>query len=254
MTENRSHTPAGPPEGGAKRHPAFSADRRRQRLKGIVALATFVLSVLIAATAAFGMPSDAMRVLPGADDPLAKQGGRDGARTDASSKDETDASAPPENPTMYLSVPRLGIERDTVRNDDSEKALSRGAIKVPGSGFPWEKGANTYVACHRIGFAGTESFEQCLDLPSMKKGDKIKLEDSDGETYRYEVTESLTVLPHETWVADPVPGRRVLSLQTCIEAPGDLATLGPDWAARYVVRADLVEGPVGGEGAGVSGR
>lgn len=139
-----------------------------------------------------------------------------------------------------MSVPKLGIERHTVRNDLSEEALARGAIKVPGSGFPWEKGANTYVACHRIGFEGTESHEQCLDLPSMEKGDEISVEDADGRTYEYRVAEALTVLPHDTWVADPVPGRHLLSLQTCVEAPGDLTTLGPDWAARYVVRADLV--------------
>lgn len=229
------------------------ADRRRQRLRGIAALATFVLTVLFAATAALGLPSDALRVLPGTGSPSGREAaGGGGDRPSAPRADES--PPPPDDPTLYLSVPKLGIERDTVRNDLSEDALSRGAIKVPQSGFPWESGANTYIACHRIGFEGTESHEQCLDLPSMQEGDEISVEDADGRSYRYRVTEALTVLPHETWVADPVPGRDVLSLQTCIEAPGDLTTLGPDWAARYVVRADLVEESHGGGDTGTPDR
>lgn len=242
MTDKRSHIPDEPRNIGAKHYAVFSADRRRQRLKGIAALATFVITIMIAATAAFGLPSDATRVLPGADAPAAQQQGeRQAGPPETPRARENGVSAPPEDPTLRLSVPKLDIERHTVRNDASEEALARGAIKVPESGFPWEEGANTYVACHRIGFEGTESHEQCLDLPSMKNGDEITLEGARGDVYTYEVTESLTVLPHETWVANPVAGRQVLSLQTCIEAPGDLASLGPEWGARYVVRADLVE-------------
>ncbi len=153
---------------------------------------------------------------------------------------EASLPPPPDDPTLYLSVPRLGLKRNTVRNDDSELALGRGAIKLPETGFPWEKGANTYVACHRLGYPLTESHNQCRDLPSMREGDEVILEDSDGSVYRYRVTEALTVLPHENGVANPVPGRHIVSLQTCVEELGDLTTLGPNWRARYVVRAELV--------------
>ena len=68
-------------------------------------------------------------------------------------------AAAPDDPTLYLTVPRLGLYGDTVRNDRSEEALGLGAIKLPGTGFPWQKGdTNTYIACHRLGFLATESF------------------------------------------------------------------------------------------------
>ncbi len=154
---------------------------------------------------------------------------------------EPETAAAPDDPTLYLTVPRLGIYGDTVRNDRSEDALGLGAIKLPGTGFPWQKGdTNTYIACHRLGFPATESFNQCLNLPSMKQGDEIFLEDTNGELYRYRVSGFLTVQPSETWVTEPVVGRDVLSLQTCIEAPGDFFTLGPNWTARFIVRADRV--------------
>jgi hypothetical protein len=38
------------------------------------------------------------------------------------------AAVVPNDPTLYLSVPRLGIYDHTVRNDDSKDALSWGAI------------------------------------------------------------------------------------------------------------------------------
>jgi sortase A len=74
----------------------------------------------------------------------------------------------------------------------------------------------------------------------MKRGDEVFLADTNGTVYRYQVSEFLTVGPSETWVTQPVEGRDVLSLQTCIEAPGDFFTLGPNWTARLIVRADRV--------------
>jgi hypothetical protein len=41
-------------------------------------------------------------------------------------------------------------------------------------------------------------------------------------------------------VTNPVPGRDMVSLQTCIENYGDYWTEGPNWFVRYVVRADKV--------------
>ncbi len=156
--------------------------------------------------------------------------------------EEEEAGSPvPEDPTLYLTVPRLGIYGHTVRNDRSEEAMGLGAIKLPDTGFPWQKGdTNTYVACHRVGFPGTESFNQCLDLPSMQQGDEVILEDALGRAYRYRVSEFLAVEPDDTWVAEPVEGRDVVSLQTCIETLNDIFTLGPNWEARFVVQAERV--------------
>jgi sortase A len=74
----------------------------------------------------------------------------------------------------------------------------------------------------------------------MHKGDEVTLRDTNGTVYRYRVTEMLTVGPYDSWVTKPVAGRNIVSLQTCIEAPGDFFTLGPNWTARVVVRGDRV--------------
>src|ERR671939_106055 len=77
------------------------------------------------------------------------------------------APAPPNDSTLYLTVPRLGIYGHTVRNDRSEAALDLGAVKLPATSFPWQKGdTNTYIACHRLGWPGLESYHQCLNLIS----------------------------------------------------------------------------------------
>ena len=155
--------------------------------------------------------------------------------------EEEEGIAVPDDHTLYLTVPRLGLYDHTVRDDDSEAALDLGAIKLPRTGFPWQKGANTYIACHRLGWPGSESYNQCLNLPSMQKGDEIFLKDANGTIYKYRVLETLIVGPGDTWVTDPVAGENIVSLQTCVEAPDDLYTLGPNWSARFVVRAERIK-------------
>jgi sortase A len=160
---------------------------------------------------------------------------------EAAEEKEEPVAAAPDDPTLFLTVPRLGLQGHTVRNDDSEQALDLGAIKVPGTDFPWQEGdKNTYIACHRLGWPGTESHNQCLNLPSIREGDEIFLKDTNGMVYEYRVSETLTVGPSDSWVMKPLAGKEVVSLQTCIEAPGDFHTLGPNWLARFVVRAERI--------------
>jgi sortase A len=156
-------------------------------------------------------------------------------------EEEPRAPAVPEDPTLYLTVPKLGLYGHTVRNDDSEVALDMGAVKLPDTGFPWEqKVTNTYIACHRLGWPGNESYNQCLNLPLMQQGDQIFLEDSLGRAYEYRVTEALQITPQDTWIKRPPEGKDVVSLQTCIETLGNVWTMGPNWTARYVVQAEKV--------------
>lgn len=167
------------------------------------------------------------------------------ALKEAAEKEEAERRATivaPEDPTLYLTIPKLGMRNHTVRNENSEYALGLGAIKLPDTPFPWEKGPkNTYIACHRLGFPGTQSFHQCLNLPLIRKGDEIILKDDNGRTYEYRVSELLTTItPEDSWVMDPVAGRDMISLQTCLEAPGDFVSLGPNWEGRLIVRADRV--------------
>ncbi len=160
---------------------------------------------------------------------------------EAAEEKEEPVAAAPDDPTLFLTVPKLGLYNHTVRNDDSEQALDLGAIKMPGTDFPWQEGdKNTYIACHRLGWPGTESHNQCLNLPSIREGDEIFLKDTNGMDYEYRVSETLTVGPSDSWVMEPLTGKDVVSLQTCIEAPGDFFTLGPNWLARFVVRAERI--------------
>jgi sortase A len=54
--------------------------------------------------------------------------------------DEGEEGVTPPDPTLFLTVPKLRMFSHTVRNDDSEPALDLGAIKLPYTGFPWERG------------------------------------------------------------------------------------------------------------------
>ncbi len=161
-------------------------------------------------------------------------------------KEEEAAPPPPEDPTLYMTVPKLGVYGHTVRNDDSQEALDAGAIKLPSTGFPWQEGSNTYIAGHRIGWPWNETYYQFFDLPSMQKGDEVFLTDANGTRYEYRVSEIFAVSPDDTWVADPIAGRDVISLQTCTETPDDWWTIGPSLmesgpeSGRLVVRADRV--------------
>ena len=165
----------------------------------------------------------------------------------AAEEEERRATAVPDDPTLFLTVPRLGIYGHTVRNDNSEVALDLGAIKVPNSGFPWEKeDTNTYIACHRIGWPGTESYNQCLNLPAMQAGDQIFLQDTLGRVYEYRISELRAVSPNDSWIANPVAGKDVVSLQTCTETPEDWWTIGPSLfgggpeSGRLVAQAERV--------------
>jgi sortase A len=153
-----------------------------------------------------------------------------------------DEAAPiaPGDPTMYMSIPKLGLSNVTVMDDVSEEGgLMAGAGHLPGTGFPWIPGANTYIAGHRIGYPGTPSDHIFFNLPSLGPGDEITLTDSLGQTYTYQVYEVLEVDPANLGVTNPV-GDDIVSLQVCIEDYGDYATLGPNWNVRLIVRGERV--------------
>ncbi len=82
-----------------------------------------------------------------------------------------------------------------------------------------------------MGYFGTDSFLVFFRLNELERGDEITLRDSFGREYTYRVTEQLVVGPEEVRVADPVPGKSIVSLQTC--------TL-PDYSDRLIVRGEMV--------------
>lgn len=147
-----------------------------------------------------------------------------------------DLALGPEDKTLKLTVPKMKrIKNDAVPDaagDDEAKLKNYAAIHLKGTGFPWQKGANTYIAGHRLGYPGTDSFLAFYDQNKLKKGDKIYVTDSEGTRYTYRVYKSFVVDPTELWVTKPVPDRSVLTLQTC--------TL-PDYSQRIITRAELVD-------------
>lgn len=151
---------------------------------------------------------------------------------------------PPKDHTLYLTIPKLGLYERTVKNDYSDSALDQGAVKLPSSGFPWQKHANTYIAGHRVGYRDTQSYYEFLDLPSLKKGDEIFLKDANGVQYAYQVTKVFVVKPQDSWVTKPVPGKDMVTLQTCTETLKDWWTIGPNLmesspdTGRLIVRAE----------------
>jgi len=70
------------------------------------------------------------------------------------------------------------------------------------------------------------------DLDVLENGDEITVTDADGKDYTYRVFEEFVVGPADVSVTRPVPGKNILSLQTC--------TL-PDYSERLIVQAELVE-------------
>ena len=146
--------------------------------------------------------------------------------SESSSSEDQDA-------TMALTIPRMDLDGIQVRSTpvSDSSALDSGTQHVEGTGLPWEEGANTYIAGHRIGYPGTGSYLVFYDLDALQNGDEVILTDADGTTYTYAVFTSFTVGPSDYEVTEPVPGKSVISLQTC--------TL-PDYSERYVVQAELV--------------
>ena len=111
-----------------------------------------------------------------------------------------------------------------------EKALHDGAAHVKGTGMPWQRQANVYIAGHRIGFPGTKSRLVFWDLDKLENGDEVILTDANGTRYTYEVFKKFVISPDDVSVLRPVKGKNIVSLQTC--------TL-PDYKERLVVQAEL---------------
>ena len=141
---------------------------------------------------------------------------------------------PPKDKTLKLTIPEMKqIEDDTIPTGKGTNATlfhDHAAVHLRGTGFPWQRTANVYIAGHRIGFPGTDSNLAFYDLEDLKKGDKVYLEDAEGREYTYQVFSKLVVEPANLSVLRPIKGKNIVSLQTC--------TL-PDYTNRVIYRAAL---------------
>lgn len=164
----------------------------------------------------------------GENSPLSK------AVSTATSDEEVAASAPKET-TLKLTVPKMERVRDLNVYDtpwDDESALEAGAQHVQDTGFPWEDEANVFIAGHRLGYLGTDSYLVFWDLDKLEEGDEVFLTDSEGTRYTYEVFTNYVTGPYDWSVTEPVSGKDIVTLQTC--------TL-PDYSDRIIVQAELTE-------------
>ncbi len=139
----------------------------------------------------------------------------------------------PEDKTLYLTIPKLGITGAPIYDSVSKEKLDESAIHVPATGFPWQKGANTYIAGHRLGYPDTGSFHIFYDLDKMAQGDEIILKDSADGAYVYQVTKQVVVDPDDVEVMNPMPNNNLLTLQTC--------TLPAPYTHRIIVQGELVK-------------
>jgi sortase A len=134
---------------------------------------------------------------------------------------------------MYLTVPKIGLKDKEVYDSLSEEKLDEGVIHVPGTGFPWQQGTNTYIAGHRLGYFNTGSWLVFYRLNELEQGDRIVLKDSPGNEYTYQVTRSFVVPPENVEVLNPPAGggKSIISLQTCTF---------PNFAERLIVQGERV--------------
>jgi sortase A len=155
--------------------------------------------------------------------------------------DEAGASPPPKREgTMRLSIPSMRHVQNVpvyTAAAHNKPALHDGTLHLEGTGFPWQREANVYIAGHRLGYPRTKSFLVFWDLNRLKMERKVVLTDSQGERYIYRVYDRFVVGPDDASATKPVAGRNIVSLQTC--------TL-PNYKDRLIVRAELtkiIQGP-----------
>ncbi len=151
----------------------------------------------------------------------------------------------PEDPTLGLSIPKLDKNFENIpteRGDDTQALIDNAAVHLLYTGFPWEEEANVYLAGHVEGYEGTPSYNAFAGLGTLENGDEIVVTDANGKEYNYEVFEKVQVAPTAVEYLDPVPGKNIVTLQTC-ELVNVLPDGTPDYSNtdRLVVRGELVE-------------
>jgi len=145
------------------------------------------------------------------------------------------AASAPKDTTLQLTIPKMARVEDLPVYDapwDEEAALDASVAHLDSTGFPWQDGANVYIAGHRMGFPGTRSFLVFYDLDVLENGDEVSLTDADGTKYTYEVFEQFVTDPYDWGPTDTTPDKSILTLQTC--------TL-PDYTQRLIVQAELIK-------------
>ncbi len=163
--------------------------------------------------------------------------GRQEERVSAAKRKEArpEAVKVPEDKRLRITVPKMSRIRNSVipyaSSTDEDAFRDYAAVHLRGTGNPWNKQANVYIAGHRLGYMGTPSFPAFWDLNKVDVGDKIYVTDSTGKRYVYKVFKDFVVDPTDLHVLRPLKGKNIVTLQTC--------TL-PDYSRRLIVQAERV--------------
>ena len=147
--------------------------------------------------------------------------------------EEAGAPPPKRDDTMELTIPSMKrVENVPVYTGaaNSESALHDGTLHLKGTGFPWQKDANVYIAGHRLGYPHTKSWLVFWDLNDLRRGHRVVLTDSEHNKYIYRVYDRFILAPDDASATKPVGGMNIVTLQTC--------TL-PNYKQRLIVRAEL---------------
>ena len=201
--------------------------RSRGLISGLLSLAMILAGVALIAAFFFGQNLE---------NPATNSPNPGGFNVPELSSQDPAAAGGPEDKTLKLTVPRMSqIKDDTipyVPGTDEEALGSHAAIHLNGTGFPWQEEANVYVAGHRLGYPNSDSFLAFFDLNKLQNGDEVYVTDANGTRYTYKVFEETVVSPTDLSVTEPIPGKNIITLQTC--------TL-PDYSDRLIVQAELTE-------------
>lgn len=177
---------------------------------------------------------------------------------EATSDEKTEKKEPqgplaevPEDKTLGLAIPKLDKEFENIptgRGDDTQLLTNNAAVLVEyptvdggvASWYPWERGANVYLAGHVEGYEGTPSYKAFAGIKTLENGDEIIVTDANGTRYTYTVYEKKIVRPTDVEVLNPVPGKNVVTLQTCEIVNFD-ENGNPDYSntERFIVRGEL---------------
>ncbi len=193
------------------------------RVKGLILSAAILLLVAVTGCSLSGQdtPNNAPN--------------NDVAPREAKEAEKEEAASGPEDTTLKLTVPKMERIQEVIVPDaagnDEERLTNYHAIHLTGTGFPWQKEANVYIAGHRLGYSGTASYLAFYDLDKLENGDEILVEDSEGKEYTYRVFNEFVVAPTALEVTEPIKGKNILTLQSC--------TL-PDYSERLIVQAEKV--------------
>jgi sortase A len=140
---------------------------------------------------------------------------------------------------VYLSIPKLNIERAAVRLDVEgsdeqiyDTVLTEAIAHLKNSAYPGKSG-NAFLFGHSKLpiFAGTDYESIFTNLPKMKNGDIIRV-DYKGYEYTYQVGQVGVVEPSDVFILNQPESKKMLTLMTCI--PPGFAT------QRYITVSELI--------------